>query len=70
MIVPDVLRVVQPLGSFGFYVDNDGMIFDVTRLSTRSSSLRPGTAGIRHGDKLALSSFAAFPTTPPPAATR
>ena len=30
MIVPDVLRVVQPLGSFGFYADNDGMIYDVT----------------------------------------
>ena len=29
MIVPDVLRVVQPLGSFGFYADNDGMIYDV-----------------------------------------
>ena len=30
MIVPDVLRVVQPLGSFGFYADNDGVIYDVT----------------------------------------
>ena len=30
MIVPDVLRVVQPLGSFGFYADNDGAIYDVT----------------------------------------
>ena len=30
MIVPDVLRVVQPLGSFGFYADNDGMIYDIT----------------------------------------
>ena len=30
MIVPDVLRVVQPRGSFGFYADNDGVIYDVT----------------------------------------
>ena len=29
MIVPDLLRVVQPLGSFGFYVDNDGLIYDI-----------------------------------------
>ena len=30
MIVPDVLRVVQPLDSFGFYADNDGLIYGVT----------------------------------------
>ena len=29
MIVPDVIRVAQPLGSFGFYADNDGLIYDV-----------------------------------------
>ena len=26
MIVPDLSRIVQPLGSFGFYADNDGVI--------------------------------------------
>ena len=30
MIVPDVLRVVQPLSSFGFYANNDGLIYDVS----------------------------------------
>src|SRR5262249_22671787 len=29
MIVPDLLRVATPLGSFGFYADNDGLIYDV-----------------------------------------
>jgi hypothetical protein len=33
MIVPDLWRVVQPLGSFGFDTDNDGLIYDVTLLS-------------------------------------
>ncbi len=30
MIVPDLWRVVQPLGSFGFYANNDGLIYNVT----------------------------------------
>jgi len=30
MIVPDLWRVGQPLGSFGFYADSDGRIYDVT----------------------------------------
>ena len=30
MIVPDLLRVAQPLGSYGFFADNDGVIYDVT----------------------------------------
>ena len=30
MIVPDLARLVRPLGSFGFYANNDGLIYDVT----------------------------------------
>ena len=30
MIVPDLIRVIHPLGSFGFYANNDGVIYDVT----------------------------------------
>jgi hypothetical protein len=30
MIVPDLWHVMQPLGSFGFYANNDGLIYDVT----------------------------------------
>jgi hypothetical protein len=29
MIVPDFYRVYQPLGSFGFYANNDGIVTDV-----------------------------------------
>ena len=30
MIVPDLARLVRPLGSFGFYSNNNGLIYDVT----------------------------------------
>ena len=30
MIVPDLARVVRPLSSFGFYADNNGMVYDTT----------------------------------------
>jgi len=29
MIVPDLYRLYQPLGSFGFYANNDGVVTDV-----------------------------------------
>ncbi|HXT76066.1 MAG TPA: hypothetical protein VN780_07215, partial [Candidatus Eisenbacteria bacterium] len=29
MIIPDFYRLYQPLGSFGFYANNDGIITDV-----------------------------------------
>jgi hypothetical protein len=29
MIVPDLVRVLQPLGSLGFLADNDGLIYDI-----------------------------------------
>ena len=28
MIVPDLLRITQSLGSLGFFANNDGLIFD------------------------------------------
>ena len=30
MIVPDLARVVRPLSSFGFYADNNGLVYDKT----------------------------------------
>ena len=50
MIVPDVLRVVQPLGSFGFYADNDGVIYDVTGPFDAESDSPAWRAGIRDGE--------------------
>ena len=63
MIVPDVLRVVQPLGSFGFYADNDGLIYDITGPFDAESDSPAWQAGIRDGDKLALSKLRCFPYT-------
>jgi len=64
MIVPDVLRVVQPLGSFGFYADNDGMIYDAIGPFDEEHQSPAWNAGIREGDNLALSKLRCFPYDP------
>ncbi len=61
MIVPDVLRVVQPLGSFGFYADNDGVIYDITGPFDAEQDSPAWQAGIRDGDRLALSKLNCYP---------
>jgi hypothetical protein len=55
MIVPDLLRVAQPLGSFGFYADNDGRIYDVAGPFEQEAESPAWQAGIRPGDRLDLS---------------
>ena len=52
MIVPDVLLVATPLTSFGFYADNDGLIYDVIGPFDERDS-PAWNAGIRVGDRLA-----------------
>src|SRR5512146_1726311 len=64
MIVPDVLRVVQTLGSFGFYGDNDGVIYDITGPFDAESDSPAWKAGIHDGDKLALSKLRCYPYDP------
>jgi hypothetical protein len=54
MIVPDLLRVAQPLGSFGFYADNDGRIYDVAGPFEQEADSPAWQAGIRPGDRLDL----------------
>jgi hypothetical protein len=54
MIVPDLFRVVQPLGSFGFYADNDGKIYDVAGPFEEEAGSPAWQAGIRPGDRLDL----------------
>ncbi|HVQ11179.1 MAG TPA: hypothetical protein VMS19_04680 [Methyloceanibacter sp.] len=61
MIVPDLLRVAQPLGSFGFYADNDGLIYNVTGPFDAESDSPAWNAGIRDGDKLYLGKLHCFP---------
>jgi hypothetical protein len=54
MIVPDLVGVVQPLGSFGFYADNDGLIYSVSGPFEDLHSSPAWKAGIRPGDRLDL----------------
>jgi hypothetical protein len=54
MIVPDLLRVVHPLGSFGFYANNDGLIYDVTGPFHDEASSPAWKAGLRTGGRVDL----------------
>ena len=55
MIVPDLVRIAQPLGSFGFNVNNDGLIYDVTGPFPDEASSPAWRAGLRVGDRVDLS---------------
>jgi hypothetical protein len=61
MIVPDLWRVAQPLGSFGFYADSDGRIYDVTGPFNDPSRSPAHRAGIRTGDRLDFSRMRCIP---------
>ena len=54
MIVPDLIRVIHPLGSFGFYANNDGLICDVTGPFQDEASSPAWKAGLRTGDRIDL----------------
>ena len=53
MIVPDLVRVVYPLGSFGLYANNDGLIYSVSG-PFEDRATPAWQAGIRVGDRLDL----------------
>ena len=61
MIVPDLWRVMQPLGSFGFYANNDGLIYNVTGPFDDQTASPAWKAGIRDRDKLDLSKMRCLP---------
>jgi len=54
MIVPDFYRLYQPLGSFGFYANNDGIITDVQGPFLQRTDSPAFQAGLRAGDRLDL----------------
>lgn len=54
MIVPDLARVVQPLGSLGFFANNDGLVYDVEGPFPDQASSPAWRAGIRVGDRIDL----------------
>jgi len=61
MIIPDFYRVYQPLGSFGFYANNDGIITDVQGPFRKQTDSPAFQAGLRAGDRLDLEQMRCIP---------
>ena len=61
MIVPDFYRLYQPLGSFGFYANNDGIITDVQGPFLHETDSPAFKAGVRVGDRLDLEQMRCVP---------
>ena len=61
MIVPDLYRWDQPLGSFGFYANNDGVITDVQGPFPDEAASPAFAAGLRRGDRLDLTQMRCTP---------
>ena len=61
MIVPDLYRVGHPLGSFGFYANNDGLITDVRGPFPNELASPAFQAGLRPGDRLDLAQMRCIP---------
>jgi hypothetical protein len=61
MVVPDFYRLYQPLGSFGFYANNDGIITDVQGPFLEQTASPAFRAGLRLGDRLDLEQIGCIP---------
>jgi hypothetical protein len=61
MIVPDLYRWDRPLGSFGFYANNDGLITDVQGPFPNEAASPAFAAGLRRGDRLDLTQMRCIP---------
>jgi len=61
MIIPDFYRLYQPLGSFGFYANNDGIITDVQGPFLQQADSPAFQAGLRAGDRLDLEQMRCAP---------
>jgi hypothetical protein len=61
MIVPDFYRLYQPLGSFGFYANNDGIITDIQGPFLEQAASPAFQAGLRVGDRLDLVQMRCIP---------
>ena len=64
MIVPDLLRVVRPLGSFGLAMDGDGRIYDVQGPFEASTIRQPGEQACAREIGSILPRCRARPSTP------
>jgi hypothetical protein len=54
MVAPDLLRIVTPLSSYGFYANNDGLIYDVNGPFEHDAESPAWRAGVRVGDRIDL----------------
>src|SRR5262247_1137358 len=61
MVVPDLRRVLHPLGSLGVYADSDGLIYDVVGPFRSRESSPAWQAGLRPGDRLDLDRMRCLP---------
>ena len=61
MVVPDFYRLYQPLGSFGFYANNDGVVTDVQGPFHEQTASPAFQAGLRAGDRLDLEQMRCVP---------
>ena len=61
MVVPDFYRVYEPLGSWGFYANNDGIITDVQEPFLEQADSPAFRAGLRPGDRLDLEQMRCIP---------
>ncbi|MET0407328.1 MAG: hypothetical protein ABW006_03060, partial [Hyphomicrobium sp.] len=61
MIVPEFTRVFRPLGSFGFYADSDGVIYDVAGPFNSEDDSPAWKAGVREGDQLDFTRMRCIP---------
>jgi hypothetical protein len=61
MIIPDFYRLYQPLGSFGFYANNDGILTDVQGPFLQQTNSPAFQAGLRAGDRLDLEQMRCTP---------
>jgi hypothetical protein len=61
MIIPDLYRLVQPLGSFGFYANNDGLVTDVQGPFPDEAASPAFQAGLQPGDRLDLAQMHCIP---------
>ena len=65
LVVPDLYRLGHPLGSFGFYANNDGVVTDVLAPFSSLGASPAFVAGLRPGDRLDLTQMRCVPFDAP-----
>jgi hypothetical protein len=65
MIVPDLYRIYDPLASFGFSADNDGVVTGVSGPFPEGVESPAARAGIRPGDRIDLRAMRCIPIETP-----